>query len=463
MFRTLRFRLTLWHAMVFGGVALGVFGFAYVTVSNQLLASISEDLQDTAREFTDLYRTGSIKSLRDEISREALSHEDNSFFTRVIDASGRVVVQSVPRMWTRPLPEPEHGKRTEQWFDVVVNKKGDTAKLMAAPTRDHGWIQVGLSLHEHQVRLQKIRRGFGWALLVTVLAGIMTGWRQVSRALAGVDQVRRAAIDIGDGAIDRRLELGGHGQELVEMADAFNVMLDKIQRLLGEMRDVSDNIAHDLRTPITRIRGMAEAGLLARAGPESEHREMMAATIEECDRLTAMINTMLEIAQTDSGVMQPDRRKIDLAKLVREACELFMPVAEDAGIKMQLELPEVPLTMMADEARLQRMIANLLDNAIKFTERGGQVAVNARKKGYQIILTVADTGIGISERDMPHIFDRFYRSDRSRSSPGNGLGLAYARSLARAHGGDIRIESRPERGTKVVVMLPEGNRRFLTS
>jgi len=435
-------------------MALGIFGFAYITVSNQLLASLTEDLQDTALEFLDSYQAGGIKTLQAEIDRESQSHGDSSFSARYINATGQTLIKSIPKTWVFPLPEPDVTKAGTQWFEVVVNQRGELAKLAVIPTQDHGWIQIGLSLDEHEAQLQKIRQGFGLALLVIVVVGIMTGWWQVRRVLTGVDQIRRAAIDIGEGDFDRRLILDGHGQELAELADAFNGMLDRIQRLLGEMRDVSDNIAHDLRTPITRIHGLAEAGLMASADSSSGRGEVLGAIISECHHLTAMINTMLEIAQTDSGIMRLERKPVDMGELLHDACDLFVPVAEDAGIELTLKLDVPHLLVMGDKPRLQRLIANLVDNAIKFSSQGDRVLLTACQDGKEIRLFVDDTGMGISVEDMPHIFDRFYRSDQSRSTPGNGLGLSYAKSIAKAHGGDIHIDSQYGRGAKVTLILP---------
>ena len=273
-------------------------------------------------------------------------------------------------------------------------------------------------------------------------------------ALAGVDRVRRTAIDIGEGAFDQRLVLEGHGQELVQLADAFNLMLDKIQSLLGEMRDVSDNVAHDLRTPITRIRGMAEASLMAKADDYPGSRETLAKVIAECDIMSAMINTMLEIAQTDSGVMRLEHKPVDMGILLHEVRDLFLPAVEDAGIDLNLELQAAHLSLMGDKSRLQRLVSNLLDNAIKFSPGGGRITLSICGGEGAIRLFVTDCGMGIPEGDMPYVFDRFYRSDRSRGALGNGLGLSYAKSIAMAHGGDIHIQSRFGHGTSVCVTLP---------
>ncbi|PCI45514.1 MAG: HAMP domain-containing histidine kinase [Proteobacteria bacterium] len=454
MFKTLRFRLTLWHAIVFGCVTLGIFAFAYMAVSNQLLKSLRDDLQDTALEFSGLYRIGDIKALQAEINRKNISHGNELFYVQLINAKNKTIIQSRPKAWTLDLPKPDTTISGIQWFEAAINQQGERATLIVIPTYDHGWIQVGLSRRANEAQLKHIWDNFGWALIIIILAGIMTGWWQVSRALADVERVRRIAIGIGEGDFNQRLTLEGHGQELVDLADTFNVMLDKIQQLLGKMRDVSDNIAHDLRTPVTRLRGMAEAALMSKTSNHCENQEVLAEIINECDRLTGMINTMLEIAQSDSGALRLERKPVDMAALLHEVCDLFSPVAEDAGIDLKLELNATHLVVMGDQSRLQRLMANLVDNAIKFSPEGSRIRLAACKEGESICLFVIDSGMGIPEEDMPHIFDRFYRSDRSRTTLGNGLGLSYVKSIVTAHGGDIQIQSQLGSSTSVRITLP---------
>jgi len=455
VFNTLRFRLTFWHALIFAGMALVIFGIAYKTTANQLLISLSEDLQDTAIEFAELYRSGGAEALRSEVESEVLSHDSDKFFASYINSEGDMIVVNRPPSWTLLLPKPDVRGKALQWFNITVNEDGDTAKILTAQASDKGWIQIGISLQAHKMQLQNIIWIFGWSLLVVVLAGILTGWWQVRHVLSAVDQVRSTAMEIGEGDLDRRLELDRHGQELVELADAFNGMLDRIQQLLGEMRDVSNHIAHDLRTPVARIRGMAESALMNHQGVTVTKDEALAVIVEESDRLSAMINTMLEIAQTDSGLTHLELTQVDIGELLDEARDLFLPVAEDAGIEIVMETGEQHLFLTGDASRLQRAISNLLDNAIKFTPDGGRIVCTASKQGDVIELVVSDTGIGISKEALPHVSERFYRGDNSRSTPGNGLGLSYVTSIVRAHDGNIIINSEPGKGTVVVIRFPK--------
>jgi signal transduction histidine kinase len=217
---------------------------------------------------------------------------------------------------------------------------------------------------------------------------------------------------------------------------------------------MNDNIAHDLKSPITRIRGIAEVSLTTESTLQ-EYENMAGNTIEECDRLLDMINTMLIISKTEAGLGQFENKELDIARVVREACELFLPMADNERVALVCDAP-VRLIIYGDIRMVQRMISNLLDNAVKYTPAGGHIIVAAQWGSQQSIqISIKDTGMGISTEDMLHIFERFYRCDPSRSRTGTGLGLSFARAIARAHGGDITVRSEPDKGSTFVVVLPK--------
>jgi heavy metal sensor kinase len=253
--------------------------------------------------------------------------------------------------------------------------------------------------------------------------------------------------------LEERVPVKPRGDEIDQLATTFNQMLDRIQTLVTEIKEMSDNIAHDLRSHITRIRGAAEVTLTT-GRSLNEYESLTAGTIEECDRLLDMINTMLMISKTESGVNIPSREEIDLGKLMREACELFGPSAEDKGVTLTCKAPD-GTRLFGDAQMIQRMLSNIVDNAIKYTPAAGAVTVSLSQRDDQVFVSVNDTGVGISPDDLPRIFERFYRCDQSRSKPGIGLGLSLARAIARAHGGDITAASIPDQGSTFTINLPK--------
>jgi len=458
--KTLRLRLTLWHAGLFGMLALIVFMMAYYIISHQLLRAVDVDLKDTAQEFAERLTVGGIPALQLEIDSETASHGTDIFFARFVDQHGNIQAEHLSPTWLFPIPRPMRTHQQLQWFHVGEDMDGGPVRLLALPVTGLGWIEIGLSLSEYATQMHQIRTVFALALLVMVALGVLAGWLQLRTVFRSVEQVRRTAIDISEGELSRRVELAEKGSELSDLANAFNKMLDRIQLLLGEMRDVSNHIAHDLRTPVSCIRGLAETSLTA-AYQSAEHQtkaqtEALATIVEEADQLGEMVNTMLEIAQTDAGLINQQQEQIDLVILLHDACELFQPVAEDAGMKLTIDAPDHALMVTGNKARLQRAIANLIDNALKFSHAEDHIELIAETDQNSMCIHIRDHGIGISADDRSHIFERFYRSDQSRTKPGNGLGLSYAMSIIRSHGGTIDVTSTPGHGSTFTVRLPLG-------
>lgn len=289
---------------------------------------------------------------------------------------------------------------------------------------------------------------------ILLIIATVGGWLLVRRLLAGVGEVSEAALRISnDGDFNCRVSTRGGSTEITDLVDAFNTMNDNNRRLFNEVRSVTDDVAHELKTPLTRLRGAAEVTMGDRdAGGAAD--ELAAVVSEECGEMLELINSLLEITRTESGVSGLKCEPVELTDQLRRAYELFLPVAEDLGIDFTLELPEHPVDIAADRVKLQRVFSNLIDNALKFNRRGGKVTVRLETPEGNAVVTVSDTGCGIAEADLGHIFERLYRCDASRSRPGNGLGLALARAIVRAHGGEIRVVSTPGVGSVFTVLLP---------
>jgi signal transduction histidine kinase len=234
---------------------------------------------------------------------------------------------------------------------------------------------------------------------------------------------------------------------------------DKIDRDFGKtmiktVRGVgyAINMAHDLRSPITRIRGIAEMTITS-AKDDQDYELMAGSIVEECDRLLGIINTMLDISEAKAGLSKLNISQVDISKIVNETCELFRPIAEDKNTRIIKRLVDNTF-IWADNQKLQRVVSNLLDNALKYTPAGGTITVTVEGNADQVVVTVNDNGIGISRDDLPYIFRRFYRCDRSRSQPGTGLGLSWARAIIEAHGGHISATSTLNERSTFTVTLP---------
>lgn len=291
-----------------------------------------------------------------------------------------------------------------------------------------------------------------WVLLVLPVPGFIIGWIAADRLLTGINRVVAAARRIAGGDFSQRVTKSGEGREIGELIDTFNLMNANTEELLTQLRSVTDDVAHDLRTPITRIRGLAE--ITVQGEPRlSAYRDALGNIAEECDAMVAMINTTLEIARAESRLTTIDAGELDLSALLTRAFEIFQPEAEERDLEWRLELPPEPVRICGDRLRLERLTANLLDNAVKFLEPGSRFTLRLTATEREAVITAADNGAGIPDAVKPKIFDRYFRLDSSRSRRGNGLGLAMVRAFARLHGGDAVVTDTPGGGATFVITL----------
>ena len=306
-------------------------------------------------------------------------------------------------------------------------------------------LQIGESMEEVDEYLEIFLQLFSILTVSLIIVSTIIGWLLARRATIDMAEVTKTAEEISNGAYDRRVQIKGRLTEIERLSATFNIMLDRIQGLLDSMKEINDNIAHDLRSPLARIRGIAEMSLLNDKSID-DYKEMAASTIEECDALIGMINTMLDITEAEAGVNGTTAEEFELVALIREACELFRPLAEEKNVTLKTDLPE-SLTFKSDRKKMQRIITNILENAIKYTPESGTIAVSAAVQNGEIRIYFKDSGMGISENDLPHIFERFYRCDRSRSQGGVGLGLSLVKAYTESINGAIHVESTPNRGS----------------
>ncbi len=455
--RTLAFRLTVWYAGLFAAIFFFASLVSYLMIASMIRENTDRDLLNEASEFSSIYRAKGENELKSAMGLEVESEGIDNMFLRLVGADNREFATDNLSKWGNiglgrvSRDKISHG--TGYVFETlsVPGREYDT-RILTFVIGPGKILQIGKSMeYDHRMK-ETFRKVFGITILVILALTAPAGYLIARKALAGVEEVTRAANRISMGYLDHRVSVTGHGEEIYYLSKTFNQMAEKIQALIKGMREMTDNIAHDLRSPITRIRGVAETALMSDQ-PGSDYEVVAGSIVEECDRLLGMINTMLDISEAEAGVMKLNLEEIDLVQVVRDACDLFQPVAEDNHIRIIQDLP--PHSFIKGEAiKIQRAVSNILDNALKYNKEGGSVTVSIHGDESWVTLDVKDTGPGISARDLPRIFDRFYRGDQSRPRGGTGLGLTLARAICRAHGGDIEAKSVPGKGSDFTMTLP---------
>jgi heavy metal sensor kinase len=455
---TLAFRLTLWYAGIFTVSSCVAFLLFYALITSVIQDRTNQELLGQARKFGTILAASGMEEVAKTAILEAQAAGVRKVFFRLLYPNGVAFHSSNMSYWQYISIDPKAIEALLAGANYVFETidtpdRKDEIRVLYVRLSPGVIAQIGQTMESYSRFFDAFKRIFAgtMAFLIVLAAGI--GWFMARRAVSGVEAVTHAARQISDGSLNERVPVKTRGDEIDQLAATFNQMVDRIQNLLKEMKEMTDNIAHDLKSPITRIRGIAEVTLTT--GKSFEEFESMAeSTIEECDRLLDMINTMLLISRTEAGVETQPHDRIDLSAVVRDVCELFEPSAEDSAIAFHCEIEE-GVGFNGDMRMIQRMLSNLLDNAIKYSTPGGRVDVSLSRLGPdRTAISVIDRGAGISEEDLPHIFERFYRGDQSRTKPGIGLGLSLARAIARAHGGDISVGSAPRVGSTFTVTLP---------
>ena len=455
---SLSFRLTLWYAGIFAlcsGVAFLLF---YFLITSVIRDRTDRDLLEQADKFSTLLSTSGMNAVTRVAVIESQAAGERKIFFRLLSQYGSVFSSSNMQYWEdiginrAAVTLLFQGKKPV--FDtIVIPKRKYRVRVLYSVIGRGVVLQLGQSMEQYTRFIEAFRRIFVLTMASLIVLAALVGWFMARRALSGVEEVTRTARRISEGALKERVPVKPGVDEIDQMAITFNDMLDRIETLIKGIKEMSDNIAHDLKSPITRIRGLAEVTFTTETSLK-EYEHMAASTIEECDRLLDMINTMLMISKTEAGVWDLKFEALDMAGIVRDACDLFHPMAEDKGVALVCHEAE-PCMIQGDVRMIQRMVANLLDNAIKYTLPSGRVEVSiGRSDNATVSVSVKDTGMGISEKDLAHVFERFFRSDPSRSESGTGLGLSLAQAIAQAHGGRIDAVSTPGSGSTFTVTLP---------
>ena len=456
--------LAWWYAVLFLVGSIALVGITYALLAVTLRDHDREIVQSTLVQFAAAYTRGGTTALTREIQRTQIAGPSGPLFVRIVGRSQDLVFVSMPERWQQfdlaQLASPSLSGE-QNWATLQTGgEDDDELEVLSVRFANGVLFQVGKSTERRTALLRRFRRvllfNLGAIIVVGLAGGAVLTWTalQPVRALAAtVDRIMRT------GQTSARVPITAQGDAIADLSAQVNAMLDRIDAVVAGMRGALDNVAHDLRTPMARLRSIAESAIESR-DPETL-RHALASCVEESDRIMSMLSTLMDISEAETGTMALRLERTSVTEIVAQTVALYEDVAEVAGVEVRVTIPE-GLFVDIDRARFRQALANLLDNAIKYTPPPGTVHILAAQANGDVTITVEDTGVGIPPEELPHIWTRLYRGDKSRSTRGLGLGLSLVKAIVEAHRGHVAAASTPGEGSRFAIRLP-GNVERRTS
>ena len=455
LIRTTAFKLTLVYLGVFILFAASLLGYFALNTRRLITEQITATVNGEVNGLSEQYGQGGLRRLVTVV--DVRSRRPGSSLYLVTTPSGEGLAGNVGSLEPGVLDRP--GWLETSYHRLESPEGADHRALVRVVQLPGGFrLLVGRDREERERLFGIVVNAGQWSLALVIVLGLIGGFFVSRRVLSRIDAMTGTAQTIMAGDLSGRLPVAGTGDELDRLADNVNAMLERIEALMRGLKEVSDNIAHDLKTPLTRLRNRCEQALRSAAG-EASYRAALESTIAESDELIRTFDALLMIARAESGQARDNMAEFDASEIARDVGELYEPVADEKGIALKVEAPAAA-PVHGNRELVSQALANLIDNAIKYAGPNGkingmpaEIVVKAGNDGDRITLSVADRGPGIPDADRGRVVERFVRLEQSRSEPGSGLGLSLASAVARLHGGELKLEDNHP-GLRTTIALP---------
>ena len=451
LLKTSNFRLALVYMALFGASVAVLLTFIYWSTAGYMSQQTDETIEAEVTGLAERYRLTGLAGLTEVIRDRLARNPDGSSIYLLTDFNFIPLLGNL-RQW------PAVQNYRDEWLEFELpeqageGRAGHIARARHFQLRGGFHLLVGREIHELKATTHLIREAVWWGLGITVLLGLVGGTMMSWSMLRRVEAINETSREIMAGDLSRRVPAHGTGDEFDQLASNLNEMLDKIQTLMDGVRQVSDNIAHDLKTPLARLRNRLEQVREEAPANDEEKRALIDRAVNEADSLLATFNALLRIARIESGKSRSAFADVDLAALAHDVVELYEPVAEENGQTLSSNI-NVNKHISGDRDLLFQALANLMDNAVKYTPPGGRLELSVADSPAGVAIEVADSGPGVPAEQRENVFQRFYRLDESRSTPGNGLGLSLVRAVALLHDAEVELRDNAP-GLRVRLTLP---------
>jgi signal transduction histidine kinase len=429
LFRTSTFRLSLLYVLIFGVSMIAVLGFVYFATVNNMIRITDETIQ---REMDDLqteYHRGSSKRLQNVIQTRLKDDQVGGWVYLLVDNAYRPILGNIPD-WPVEATEAGHWLR----FTMPRGQHQYTMRALTASLPNGQLLLVGMDIRPAEKFTATMIQAALWGAALTMALGVFGGYWMSRNMLRRLDVFNRSAERIMRGALSHRMPVVGSGDEFDRLAETLNSMLQEIERLVASIRAVTTNLAHDLRSPLTRIKSRLELVLVGQ-GDAEQLRHEIDYTIRESDQLLVTFNALLSIAEAEGGAARANMKELDLFEVAEDVADLYRPMAEDKGLNLELH-GEGGAVVTAHRQLLLQALLNLVDNAVKYTD-AGRVTIVIAHDAHHASISVTDTGPGIPIEDRVRVLEQFVRLDPARTTRGNGLGLSLVAAIARLHGAEL--------------------------